>query len=333
MPDRETIPSDDVRADSVRQGMHRPTSTLIGYLFISPWLIGFGLLVGYPFVASLYWSFCRYDLLSPPEWVGTEHYRRIAREFITGDGVALALWNTAYYACLAVPLSVVMGVALAIVLSWPFRGRTFVRTICFLPSVVPVVASSILWMWLLDPRRGIVNRILSRLQMSPPGWLTDYREAAWLPGWWSGNGGFGSKDALVLMAVWSVGNMMLIYLAALGDVPRELHEAAAMDGAGRVRRFWQITLPMLSPVILFHTVMGLIQSVQVFTQMYVVSEGTGAPERSLLVLSLYMFLTAFQDLNMGYASAIAWVTFAFLVVATWMLFRGASRWVFYERSL
>lgn len=311
----------------------RDHESFTAYLFAAPWILGFLVFTLFPFLASIYWSFCQYDLLSPPSFTGMANYARIANELKSGSGVALALWNTAYFAMLSVPLSVVVGITLAIILNWEFPGRSWARALCYLPSIVPIVASSVLWMWLLDPRQGIVNRILAVIGIPQPGWFTDYREAAWLPGWLTGTAGVGSKDAMVLIALWGIGNTMMIYLAALGGVPRDLHEAAALDGAGRGRRFWLITLPLLTPVILFNLVMGLIQSVQVFTQMYVISEGTGAPERSLLVLSLHLFLSAFQDFDMGYASAIAWMVFALLVIATATLFRSARYWVHYEGAV
>ncbi len=306
------------------------SADLTGWLFVSPWVMGFLLLFAYPFAASLYWSFCEYDLLSPPRFVGVEHYARLAQELRTGEGFGRAVWNTAYYGLVSVPLSIAVGIGLAIVLSWRIRGQAVFRTLCFLPSVVPVVASSVLWIWLLDPQRGLVNHCLAWLGLEGPQWLNSAREAAWLPAWWAGDGGFGSKDALVLMAVWAVGNFMIIYLAAIADIPDELYEAAELDGAGHARRLWHVTLPLLTPVILFNLIMGVIQSVQAFTQIYIVSEGTGAPEQSTLMLSLHLFLSAFQDLDMGYASAMAWLLFVFLLVTTMALFWSSRHWVHYQ---
>jgi len=304
--------------------------TLVGLGFMAPWIVGFLLLVVYPFAMSLYWSFCDYDLLSAPTFVGGKHYSRLAEELAAGEGFGRVLWNTAYYAGISVPLSIALGLSLAVVLSWRVRGQAIWRTLVFLPSVVPVVAMAILWRWLLDPQAGPVNALVSLTGLPQPGWFHDYREAAWLPGWFTGDAGFGSKDALILMSLWGVGNFMVIYLAALGDVPQRLHEAAALDGAGRLARFRHVTLPILSPVIFFNLTMGLIQAVQTFTQIYIVSEGTGEPERSTLMLSLHLFLSAFQDLNMGYASAMAWMLFLVLSGITVLLFRSARWWVYYE---
>lgn len=303
---------------------------MAGWLFVSPWLIGFLLLVVYPFAMSLYWSFCQYDLLSPPSYVGIENYQRLATELAAGEKFGKAIWNTFYFAAVSVPLSIVLGISLAVLLSWKVRGRAIYRTLFFLPTIVPVVASSILWMWLLDPGNGLVNYIVVAMGGEPQNWFKGVGEAAWLPGWFNETGGFGSKDALALMSLWGVGNFMIIYLAALGDIPAEMHEAAQLDGAGRTRRFWHITLPMLSPVIFFNLVMGLIQSVQAFTQVYIVSEGRGEPAESSLVLSLHLFLAAFQNLDMGYASAMAWLLFVVLLFATAGLFRSSRHWVHYR---
>ena len=299
-------------------------------LFIGPWLIGLFALIVYPFAASLVWSFCQYDLLRPPEYVGLANYRRLAEELVSGGRFGQAVWNTCYYALLSVPLSIVLGVALAVILSWKVRGQALFRTLVFLPSVVPVVASAVLWLWLLDPRSGLVNFVLRSVGLPGQNWFASPGEAAWIPAWLAGNGGFGSKDALVLMSLWGVGNFMIIYLAALGDIPRQLYEAAALDGAGPLRRFRHVTLPILSPVIFFNLVMGIIHSVQAFTQIYIVSEGRGAPAGSSLVLSLHLFLAAFAELDMGYASAMAWMLFVLLLVTTVMLFRTARHWVHYQ---
>jgi len=299
------------------------------FFFVSPWLLGFVVLILYPFLASLYWSFCRYDLLSAPEWIGTENYRRLLDELLHGGRFAKALWNTAYFALVSVPLSIVLGVALAVMLSWNIRFRAVFRAVFFLPSVVPVVAGSVLWLWLLDPRDGLVNYVLSWLGVAGPDWFKSPHVALWPLDWIRGTAGVGSKDALALMSAWGMGNFMIIYLAALQDVPRQLYEAAELDGANRAQRFWHITLPMLSPVIFFNLVMGLIQSVQAFTQVYIVSDGMGEPLGSLRVLSLHLFLSAFKELDMGYASAMAWALFVVIVVSTAVLFRSSRAWVYY----
>ena len=306
----------------------RPAANVL--VFIGPWLVGFMALVVYPFAASLYWSFCRYDLVSSPEWVGWANYERLADELIHGGRFAQVLWNTTYYTLVSVPLSIALGVALAVMLAWKVRGRAFYRTLFFLPSVIPVVAASVLWLWLLDPQDGLVNHALASVGLAGQDWFNSTAEAAWLPAWWTGGGGFGSKDALVVMALWGVGNFMIIYLAAIGDIPASLYEAAELDGAGRAARFRHITLPMLSPVIFFNLVMGFIQAVQAFTQVYIVSDGRGDPAGSTLVFSLHLFLSAFKNLDMGYASAMAWMLFVVVLVVTIVLFRTSRHWVHYQ---
>ncbi len=307
-------------------GSARQTS--LGPLFISPWIVGFLLLTVYPFVVSLYWSFCRYDLLSAPEWIGTAHYRRLGRELLSGAEFGQALWNTGYYAALVVPGSVVLGVSLALLLTAEARGQAAYRALFFLPSIIPTVATSILWMWLLDPKKGLVNRFLAVTGVEPT-WLNSSAELLDVSGWFDGTAGLGSKDALALMSLWGVGNFIIIYLAALENIPRELYEAAELDGAGRWRKLCHITLPQLTPVIFFNIVMGVVSAVQYFTQAYVVSGGTGGPEGSTRVLSLHIFLWGFKYLEAGYASAAAWSLFVLVVLITLFLFRTAHRWVHY----
>jgi len=300
-----------------------------GLWMISPWLLGFATFTLYPFAASLYWSFCRYDLLSEPRWVGWRNYQRLSAELFEGGNFARALGNTAYYAVWSVALSVLLGISLAVLLSWKVRGRSVYRTLCFVPSVVPTVAAAVLWMWLLDPQQGLVNGVLESLGLPDQGWFQSTSAAAWPPAWPGDHAGrlLGSKDGLVLMSLWGVGNLLVIYLAALADIPQPLYEAAELDGAGRLRKFWHVTLPMLTPVVFFNVVMGLIQSVQAFTEIYLVSDGQGDPAGATLTLSLHLFLTAFKDLNMGYASAMAWVLFVLVMLVTVWLFRTSRHWV------
>ncbi len=311
----------------------------VGLLFASPWMVGFVLLVAWPFAASIYWSFCEFDLINPPQWIGTENYSRLMSEMRDGTGFAVALRNTACYAMLSVPLSIGLGLLLAIMLSWKVRGQAIYRTLFYLPAVVPVVATSVLWLWLLDPADGMVNYLFGWIGLADQNWLTQARSAVssegleTVRGWTRGENTltlFGAGDALILMSVWAVGNAMIIFLAAIGDVPNSLYEAATIDGAGWWSKFRHVTLPMLSPVILFNLIMGLIRSVQMFASVYILSEGTGQPGNSLLMFSLHLFLSAFADLEMGYASAMAWVVFVLLVVSTLTLFRTSRYWVYYR---
>lgn len=315
-----------------------PTRLLTPFLFCSPWLIGFALLFVWPFAASLYWSLCEFDLINPPRFIGTQNYSRLASEIGTEHGFGLALKNTIYYSLLSVPLSVALGVGLAVLLSAKVKGQAIFRTIVFLPSVIPVVAASVLWLWLLEPDSGMVNYLLSWIGLPNQNWLNQSNSAVSSAGFdavansWSGQPLklFGSKDAVVLMSLWGVGNFVVIYLAAISDIPQSLYEAAEIDGASGWRKLLHVTVPMLSPVIFFNLVMGLIRSVQTFASIYVLSEGTGQPGGSLMMLSLKLFLSAFDDLEMGYASAMAWLLFVALVVTTMLLFRTSRYWVHYR---
>lgn len=310
-----------------------------GLGFTAPWLIGFTLLFAWPFVASLYWSFCKFDIINPAEFVGLKNYQRLAAEVASGRGAGKALWNTIYYALLSVPLSVMLGVFLAVLLSAKVRGQAFFRTLIFLPSVIPIVASSVLWVWMLEPDGGLINGLLSLVGIGPQNWLNQARPAvstegiAQIGNWISGGPLLlmGSKDGLVLMALWGVGNFVVIYLAAISDIPHALYEAASIDGASQFRKLLHVTIPMLSPVIFFNLVMGLIRSVQTFTSIYIMSAGTGQPGESLMTVSLRLFVSAFADFEMGYASAIAWIMFVGLMLCTVLLFRTSKQWVHYRQ--
>jgi multiple sugar transport system permease protein len=293
-----------------------------GLAFTSLWIVGFGVFLLYPVAASLFYSFCDYSVLQSPVWIGLENYERLA-----GDGVFWhSLRNTLFYAALAVPLGTIVSLSLALLLNVEVKGRAFFRTIFYLPSIVPVVATSMLWLWIFNGQYGVLNAVLrpvlDLVGASPPAWLSD-------PSW--------SKPALVLMSAWGVGNSMVIYLAGLQDVPKELYESASIDGASPWRRFWHITLPTISPVVYFNVIMSLIASLQVFTQVFVIAGGLagqpnpleGQPARSLLFYTLYLFSTAFYDLRMGYASAMAWILFVLIAVLTVTANRLAARSVHY----
>jgi len=284
-------------------------STRAGLLFISPWLVGFCVFTLFPFAASFYYSFCWYDGLKPPQWIGLENYHRLLFE---EPLFWKSVWNTLYYAFFAVPLGIVFGVGIALLLNMNVRGIAIYRTIFFLPSIVPAVASSVLWMWLLNPQFGVINTLLRLIGISGPGWIAS-------PGW--------SKPSLVLMALWGVGGTMVIYLAGLQDIPQSLYEAAELDGANAWRRTVHITLPVLTPVIFFNVVMGLIGAFQYFTQAFVMTHG--GPVDSTLFYNLYLFNEAFAYLDFGYASALAWVLFLLVSVLTLILFKTQGRWVHY----
>lgn len=281
-----------------------------GTLFALPWLLGFAIFIAYPLCASLYYSFCTYDAIRPARWVGLQNYQRL---FFEDPLFWKSLSNTLYMVALGLPIGLVASLGIAMLLNQKVRGIALYRTLYYLPSITPVVATSILWMWLLNPEMGLVNLFLKSVGVAnPPAWLTD-------PFW--------SKPALILMSLWGVGGGMVIYLAALKDVPEALYEAAALDGASRWSQFRHVTLPMISPVIFFNLIMGLIGSFQYFTQAFVMTNG--GPQDSTTFYALHLFNKAFLDFKMGYASAMAWILFLITIVGALLVFRTSARWVYY----
>lgn len=289
---------------------YRAKRNLVGYLFISPWIIGFLAFTAWPFLRSIYLSFTRYNIVTPPKWVGTANYRMLLTE---DELFWKSAWVTVKYAIVSVPLAIVAGVVLALLLNANVKGIAVFRTIFYLPSIVPTVATSVLFIWLLNPNIGLVNRILGLLGVEGPAWINT---APW------------AFYSIVLMALWGVGGSMVIYLAGLKDIPTHLYEAATLDGAGPLRKLKHITLPMLTPVIFFNLVMGIISAFQTFTQAYVITP-RGGPEDSTYFYSLYLYNRAWKYLDMGYASAMAWMLFLVIVVLTALVFRTQRRWVHY----
>lgn len=289
-----------------RQDVRR---NLVGWAFIAPWLIGFVIFTLGPFLSSIYLSFTRYDIVSAPRWVGIANYRML----LTDDPLfGKAAMVTLKYAVIAVPLGIVAGVILALLLNANVRGIAVYRTIFFLPSIVPTVATSVVFVWILNPQIGLVNGLLRNFGIEGPAWLSDSRYALW---------------SLVMLGLWGVGGSMVIYLAGLKDIPGHLYEAAKIDGAGGWSRLTKITLPMLTPVIFFNLVMGVIGTFQYFTQAFVMTRG--GPEDSTLFYSLYLYDRAWRYMDMGYASAMAWILFIGIVVLTAAIFRTQRKWVHY----
>lgn len=279
-------------------------------MFSLPWIIGFTVFIAYPILASLYFSFCSYDAIRPPHWVGFRNYIEL---FSQDDVFWKSLGNTIFMIVFGLPLMLIASLGLALLLNQKVKGIALYRTLFYLPSITPVVASSILWMWLLNPDIGLINIVLGHLGVThPPGWLTD-------PSW--------AKPALILMSLWSAGGGMVIYLAALQDVPVSLYEAASLDGAGLWHKFRHVTLPMISPVILFNVIIGLIGFFQYFTQAYIMTNG--GPEDSTNFYALHLFNRAFLDFQMGAASAMAWILFLVTLLAALVVFKTSARWVYY----
>lgn len=302
--------------------------TLTALLFVSPWAIGFTVFLLYPLLASVYYSFCNYSVLKPPVWVGLANYHNLIRD----DVFQTSLKNTLVYAAMALPTGMAIAIGLAMMLNAKVKGQTLYRTIFYVPSLVPGVPLAVLWLWVFNGKQGIINAVLqpwfdglSRLLLhvfhvhvvlNAPQWLSD---AAW------------AKPALVLMSVWGAGNAMLIYLAGLQDVPQQLYEAADLDGASWFSKTWNVTLPMLSPVILFNGVMGIIGALQVFTIPYIMFPG-GSPARSTYFYAMYLYDNAFLYLKMGYACAMGWIMFVITVVLTLIALKLSSRHVHYGGS-
>ncbi len=291
---------------------YRRDEVVAAAVFVSPWVIGFVVLTAGPILVSLVYSFCRYDVLHAPQWVGLANFRRL----VTDEMFWRSLANTAYM-LIGVPLGMAVGLAIAMLLNTEVRGMKLYRTLFYLPSIVPVVASSILWLWVLNPTNGLVNTALQMLGVRElPLWLAS---PSWL---------LGSKAAILLMGLWGAGGGMVIWLAGLKGIPPHLYEAAELDGAGPVRRFLHVTLPMLTPYIFFNLVMGTIGTMQIFTQAFVMT--SGGPADSTLFYAYHLFNSAFRYFEMGYASAMAWVLLLMILGLTGLQMWSSRRWVQYD---
>jgi multiple sugar transport system permease protein len=291
----------------------RPSEeTVAGWLAISPWIIGFIIFTAGPVVASLYFSFTKYDVLTPAKWVGFDNYRRL---FTNDELFPKSLWNSLIYTVLYVPLHVITALGIAILLNKARHMKGIFRTIFYLPTMTPAVATAYLWITIMNPNNGWVNRALRALHLPAPGWTVD-------PFW--------TKPTIVISQIWLMGGAMVIFLAALQGVPNELYEAARLDGAGVWQRLRDVTIPMISGVIFFIATVALISSLQVFTQGYVMFDKDGGPANSALFIMMYLFQRAFEYFQMGYASAIAWMLFLIIVILTFLQFRLSKRWVYYE---
>jgi len=296
-----------------RPGVLERRDIWYGLLFASPWLAGLLFLYAYPVLASLFYSFTEYSVLSPAKWTGLANLRTL----FLGDEVFLrAAGNSLYYAVLFVPISIVVSVSIALMLNVKIKGQAIYRTIYFLPVLVPDVALAILWQWMLNPQLGLVNTLLWDLfRITGPGWIAD-------PKW--------SKPAVILMSLWGVGQAVVIYLAGLQEVPQDLYDAADVDGANWWRRILNVTLPMISPVIFFNLITSLIGSLQVFTVPYIMSSGDGRPGQSLMFYSMYLYRNAFVYFKMGYASTMAWLLLIVVLIETLLVFKSSAGWVHYQ---
>lgn len=282
------------------------------WLFISPWAVGFLVFLLGPMIASIYFSLTNWDSFTAPQFVGFDNYVKA----LTGDPVFWkALWNTFYYAIFSVPIGLFLGLWLANLLNKKVRGRKAFRALIYLPTLVPLVATSLVFKMVLAPS-GPLNKALGLLGIPGPQWLLD-------PVW--------AKPALILMSIWGAGGATVLLLSAMNGIPREFYEAAEIDGAGPIRQFWSITFPQITPVIFFNLVMGLIGAFQVFSQVYILT--SGGPDNASITMVPLLFQQAFTFYHFGYASAIAWLLFIIIIGVTAIAFASSRKWVFYETEI
>ena len=283
---------------------------ILGYLFASPWILGFLIFTLYPVISSLYYSFTSYNTLKAPKWVGLYNYIFM---FTKDPLFYKSLWNTAFYAILSVPLGIAAGVLVAMLLNQKVKGIRLFRTLFYLPTIASSVATALLWMWIMEPNFGLLNTFLAKIGIIGPGWLTD-------PAW--------AKSSLIFMSLWTVGGGMLIYLAALQDVPQSLYESASIDGASSFKKFLKITLPMITPTLFFNLITGVIGGLQVFNQAFIMT--SGGPAYSTYFFAYHLYNKAFTEYSMGYASAMAWVLLVITMILSMIIFKSSKRWVYYE---
>jgi multiple sugar transport system permease protein len=289
----------------------RRREALEGVLYLSPWIIGFLLFIAGPLLASLYLSFTKYNVLRPAQFIGLENYI-VA---LTKDELFWpSIWRSFYYALLSVPLAMIGSLIVAILLNQKLWATTVWRTFYFLPTLTPLLAVALLWRWMLNPDVGLVNYLLSLVGIEGPGWLSS---TTW------------AIPSLVLMGLWNSigGSRMIIFLAGLQDVPKEILESAEIDGAGSWSKFWNVTLPLISPTIFFNLVLGIIFALRTFDTALIATNG--GPARATWFISLHIYQNAFVSFDMGYASALSWVFFIILFVLTYLQFRLSGNWVFY----
>ncbi|GGJ04055.1 sugar ABC transporter permease [Alicyclobacillus cellulosilyticus] len=279
------------------------------YIFILPWIIGFIAFTAGPIVMSGVYSFTRYNLVLPPAFVGLQNYAQLLRDPLFWQSLKV----TGIYTFVSVPLGLVLSLLVAVLVNMRIPGQRAFRTAVYFPTLVSGVVMSLLWLWLLNPQFGIINYLLWELfGIKGPQWL-------YSPQW--------ALPSLILMTIWGIGTNMVLYLAALQGVPRSLYEAAELDGAGRIRRFFTITVPMISPTTLFLLITGIIGTSQVFTQAAVMTQG--GPEYATYFYVYYLYQEAFGSFNIGYASAMSWVLLLVVFLLTYILMRTSERWVNY----
>jgi multiple sugar transport system permease protein len=285
-------------------------NTINGLLFAAPWIVGLALFWIYPILASFYYSFTDFNAIQNPQWVGLQNYTALFQD----NEFLISAYNTLYFAVLSIPLAIVFAFGLALLLNMHIRGRFFYRTVYFLPTLVPSVALSLVWIYLFNPATGLVNVPFDWIGIRGPCWNAC---EAW------------ARPTMVLLALWVIGGQIILYLAGLQDVPQELYDAAAVDGANVLQKFRAVTLPMMTPVVFFHLITSVIGAFQFFDIPFIMTNGTGQPSNSLLFYSIYLYKNAFAYFKMGYASAMAWLMFLAILLITLAIFRSARYWVYY----
>lgn len=284
----------------------------MGVLFTMPWILGMLIFYAYPLLASIYYSFTSYSILSPGHFVGLENYKTLFND----DLFWKSIYNTLIYTVLSVPINIILGIAVALLLNTKIRGVGIYRTIFFIPTLVPVVATATVWRWLFSMNNGLFNSILAKFGLGPVPWLAS---ADW------------SKISLVMIAAWGIGQAIVINLGGLQDISPEYYEAASVDGANVWQKTRHITLPLLTPVIFYNVVMGTINALQVFTLPYSLTNGEGSPTHSLTFYVMHLYNNAFGYMKMGYASAMAWILFVIILVLTLVIFGTSKKWVHYQQ--
>lgn len=288
-----------------------------GYIAILPWIIGLLVFVAGPIVATFIISFCEWELLHPPKWIGFLNYAKLAEDPLFFQSMKVTL----IYIVFSVPLCMIVALLTALLLSQKVKGLAVFRTIFYLPSILPMVAASILWIWIYNPEFGILNYFLGLVGIDGPDWL--YSTTWILP-------------AFIIMSLWSIGPIMIIFLAGLKNIPEQFYEAAMIDGANNWQKFWNITIPLLSPTIFFILITQTIAAFQTFVQPFVMGGGGeagsyyGAPLNASLFYTLNLYQEGFKYFNMGYASALSWILTLIILLVTLIFFKSASRWVYYE---
>jgi multiple sugar transport system permease protein len=282
---------------------------LEGYLFASPFIIGFLLFIGFPMAYAVWLSFQRWNLLGDPQFIGFANYAKM----FTSERANWSLFVSGYYTVFAVPLQIIIAFLLALALTQNIRFRDLYRSGFYLPIIIPLVAWSVVWQRVLHPEFGILNDFLSWFGIPPQPWLFDPDLA---------------MPAFIFMSLWMIGRMMVIFIAGLGNIPPTLMEAASLDGAGAIRKLWHITIPLMSPLILFNAIMGIINSFQTFIPAKIMTDG--GPENATLFAVLNIYNEGFKFFNMGYAAALAWEFFIIVMLFTGVQFYMSKRWVYYE---